>query len=117
MRINLIAYFQNVVTLPNRNPINFFRFFALSLAHKLAVPSTSKYSSQNSCSLALSASSAFTFSDRESPDTNPLSGRDKVMFVWLKLCNWANHRATFAVEDNCKGYVEETRLNNSQWKL
>lgn len=88
---------QKVVIFPNFNPNSFRRFFALNLLHKLLVPSTSRYSSQMSSVVSLFASSWFR-SDRESPDTKPLSGRDRD--CGLAFNCW-NHLATLAVEESC----------------
>lgn len=107
--------------MPSFKPNSFFLFLTLNLLHKLAVPSTSKYSSAYSVillllQLALSIFSGLTevswsttstsdffrfFSERDSDaETKPLSGRDSGTGGFH--CNWLNQRATLAVEVSCK---------------
>lgn len=111
--VHIFSINQNVVTLPRRNPSSFLRFLALNLLQRLLVPSTSRYSSQiSSVSRVWCAGSSGFRSERESPDTKPLSGRDND--VGFEFNCW-NQRATFAVEDNCEWKTDWVR--NFQWIL
>lgn len=92
----LVCFNQKVVTFPKRNPNNFRRFLMLNLLHKLAVPSTNRYSSQMS-SVSRRCWSSVCRSERESPETKPLSGRDNELGIEF---NCWNQRATLAVDDN-----------------
>lgn len=105
----LIMNLQKVVTFPNFILRSFLRFLTFNLLHKLLVPSIKRYSSHKSMfwwcwSLArlsvMSASDFWFFSERESPDTKPLSGLESVWF-WLVHWSWWNHLATLAVDESC----------------